>query len=139
MLLTGDLHTYVASYVKVNYTDGSNTNAAGLPANVIGVEYMTPAITSSNLQEQLGLDATGESALESASVAVNPHLVYLNSHQYGYATVHFTRDHCDYTMYVVDKSTPTPASALVVKKFRTPTGQPLITDITDNVNASRRV
>ena len=69
---------------------------------------------------------------------MNPHLQYLNSHEYGYATVHFTRDHCDYTMYVVDKSTPTPGPALVVKKFRTPAGQPLITDITSNVNAARR-
>ena len=42
VVLTGDLHTYVASYVKVDYSDGSNVNATGLPANVIGVEFMTP-------------------------------------------------------------------------------------------------
>ena len=130
VLLTGDLHTYVASYVKVNYTDGANANATGSPANVIGVEYMTPAITSSNLQEQLGLSDQGEEGLEESALAVNPHLVYLNSHEYGYATVEFTRQHCDYTMYVVDKTTPTPGPAAVVKKFRTPVGQPVITDIT---------
>ena len=41
-------------------------------------------------------------------------------------------------MYVVDKATPTLGPALIVKKFRTPAGLLLITDITDNVNASRR-
>ncbi len=79
-----------------------------------------------------------EGALEQSSVALNPHLQYLNSHQYGYATVHFTRDYCDYTMFVVDKSTPTPAAALVAKKFRTPAGQVLIEDVTSNVNPARR-
>ena len=137
VVLTGDLHTYVASYVKVDYGSGANTNAAGLPANVIGVEYMTPAITSSNLQSQLGLSDDAETGLEQSSLAVNPHLQYLNSHQYGYATVRFTRDHCDYTMYAVDKTTPTPGPAVVVKKFRTPMGQPLITDITNLARASR--
>ena len=129
VVLTGDLHTYVASYVKVDYTDPDNTNTM----NVVGVEYMTPAITSSNLQEQLGLSDGAETGLEQTSVALNKHLVYLNSHEYGYATVEFTRDHCDYTMYVVDKSTPTPAAAVVVKKFRTPAGQALIDDITNGV------
>ncbi len=139
VVLTGDLHTYVASYVKADYTSGSNANAPGTLVNVIGVEYMTPAITSSNLQEQLGLGDQAEAGLEQASLAVNPHLQYLNSHQYGYATVEFTRDHCDYTMYVVDKSTPTPAPAVVVKQFRTPVGQPLITDITPAAKASRPI
>ncbi len=130
VVLTGDLHTYVASYVKVDYSNGNNSNVAGSLANVIGVEYMTPAITSSNLQEQLGLSNDAETGLEQSSVAVNPHLQYLNSHEYGYATVQFTKTYCDYTMYVVDKSTPSPAPATIVKKFRTPVGQPLITDIT---------
>ncbi len=131
VVLTGDLHTYVASYVKVNYNDPDNTN----PANVVGVEYMTPAITSSNLQSQLGLNDQAEAGLEASSVALNKHLVYLNSHQYGYATVQFTRAYCEYTMYVVDKSTPTPAPAVVVKKFRTPVGQPLIQDMTGTANS----
>ena len=135
VVLTGDLHTYVASYVKVDYTDPDNTNAS----NVVGVEYMTPAITSSNLQEQLGLNDQAEAGLEAVSVGLNKHLVYLNSHQYGHATLKFTRKHCDYTMYVVDKGDPDPASALVVKRFRTPAGTALINDITDTVVADERV
>ena len=129
VVLSGDLHTYVASYVKIDYTDPDNTN----PANVVGVEYMTPAITSSNLQEQLGLSDQAEAGLEAVSTGLNKHLVYLNSHQYGYATVKFTRRHCDYTMYVVDKNTPDPAAPLVARKFRTPVGKALIDDITDTV------
>ena len=131
VVLSGDLHTYVASYVKIDYTDPDNTN----PANVVGVEYMTPAITSSNLQEQLGLSDQAEAGLEAVSTGLNKHLVYLNSHQYGYATVKFTRRHCDYTMYVVDKNTPAPAAPLVARKFRTPVGKALIEDITDTVTA----
>lgn len=138
VVLTGDLHTYIASYVKVDYNNGANANVAGSPANVIGVEYMTPAITSSNLQEQLGLSDGAETALEQGSFAANPHLQYLNSRQYGYATVHFTREHCDYTMFVVDKSTPAPAPPLVARKFRTPAGQVLIQDITASVKPARR-
>ena len=73
--------------------------------------------------------------MEASSLAVNPHLQYLNSHQYGYATVQFTRTYCEYTMYVVDKSTPTPAPATVAKRFRTPIGQPMIQDVTTSTNA----
>ena len=88
----------------------------------------------SPLQEQLGLSDQAEAGLESSSLAVNPHLVYLNSHQYGYATVQFTRTYCEYTMYVVDKSIPTPGPATVAKRFRTPVGQPLIQDVTASPN-----
>jgi alkaline phosphatase D len=134
VILTGDLHTYVASYAKADYTDPDNTNAA----NVVGVEYMTPAITSSNLQEQLGLSNQAEGGLELLAVGTNKHLVYLNSHEYGYATVTFTRKHCVYTMYVVDKNDPNPATALIVRKFRTPAGEAKIEDITNTVPADEQ-
>jgi alkaline phosphatase D len=42
VVLTGDLHTYLAALVKIDYGQTANDD----PANVIGVEFMTPAITS---------------------------------------------------------------------------------------------
>jgi alkaline phosphatase D len=90
------------------------------------------------LQEQLGLSDQAEGGLEFLAVGTNKHLVYLNSHEYGYATVKFTRKACVYTMYVVDKGVPNPATAAIVRKFRTPAGKAKIEDITSTVPAGEQ-
>ena len=52
VVLTGDLHTYIASYLKVDYDkDPFNLD----PRNLVGVEFMTPAVTSANFAELIGV------------------------------------------------------------------------------------
>ena len=54
MVATGDLHSYIASTVKHRY---GNLNPLDFN-NFIGAEFMTPAVTSSNLGEMLGAKLT---------------------------------------------------------------------------------
>lgn len=110
--LTGDLHSYLASYLKIDYADPSNENAD----NVLGVEFMTPSVTSSNLKEQFQVENPPEPGpgvrtglapqylLEGFVRAANPHVQFFNSQDFGYSTVEFTRAHCEYTAYAVDKT-----------------------------------
>ena len=116
VVLSGDFHSYYASLVKVDYT------ASNADANVVGVEYMTPAITSSNLADQLN-NGTFTALLSGMAVnpALNPHAVFFDSAHYGYATVEFNTNYCEYTMYVVDKTVNAAnATRTVLKKFQTP-------------------
>lgn len=114
LVATGDLHTYMASNVKHNYGDSNPLNFD----NFVGAEFMTPAVTSSNLGEMLGakLDATQRTLLLQglAAPAVrlnNPHIQYFNSDQQGYSTLELTDSHAEWVAYAVDKSSTDPAVA----------------------------
>lgn len=125
--LTGDLHTYIASYLKADY---ANLNPFDF-GNFVGVEFMTPSITSSNLISMLGLQqalalsqarrATVQTQVQaqqaqarslgdlidfftsSAVYLLNPHIKYFNSSRYGYSTLELRRTYCEWTAYSVDK------------------------------------
>ena len=49
IVLTGDLHTYMASHVKVDY---GNLSAVDFE-NHVGAEFMTSSVTSAGLNDQL--------------------------------------------------------------------------------------
>ncbi len=111
VVLTGDLHTFMSSYVKLDYADLSNTR----PANILGVEFMTPAVTSSNFAELAGYTPPPPASnpfasmhpryfLEGAIRANNPHVQFFNSQDWGYSTVTFRRDRVEYRAYAVDKT-----------------------------------
>jgi alkaline phosphatase D len=98
--LTGDMHTALAGYVQQSYPDDDEAS----PSRV-GVEFMTPAVTSVNLGELLELP-DGEFGRRLASELVaetNPHVEFFDSHHWGYATVTFTPDNCTYSAWAVDK------------------------------------
>lgn len=132
IVLTGDLHTYIASYLKVDY-DADPLNLD--PRNLVGVEFMTLAVTSANLAERLanGGGPIGEAAqafgftdinaLEPFIRASNPHIQFFNSSRWGYSTVEFTRTYCEYTVYSVDKSQRGGAPSQVIRRLRVPSGQ----------------
>ena len=123
VVLTGDLHTYISSYVKYDY--GHLTNFWW--PNIAGVEFMTPSISSANLFEMINnrVNALGnkEEILQAISEGAirlnNPHIKYFNSTQNGYSTVEFTRDYCEWTAYSVDKNINSEtATRTVVKQQR---------------------
>ena len=107
VVLTGDLHTYMASYVKYDY--GHLTNLWW--RNIAGVEFMTPSVTSSNLNGLIQLAEQSDRAdeilqnLSAGTVRLNnPHIRYFNSTEHGYSTVTFTHDECEWTAYSVNKN-----------------------------------
>lgn len=127
VVLTGDLHTYISSYVKYDY--GHLTNFWW--PNIAGVEFMTPSISSANLFEMIGKQAQktehGEEILrilsEGAIRLNNPHIKYFNSSQNGYSTVEFNRDYCEWTAYSVDKNVNSEfPDRRIVKQQRKETG-----------------
>lgn len=130
VFLTGDLHSYVASEVQVNY--GIDLNPFDR-SDVVAAEFMTPAVTSSALFEMLKkiLGTSNPSLATSLSEGTvqlsNPHIRYFNTVQYGYSTVFFTRNHCEWTAYAVDKALdPAAADRKVVARYRKNAGAPAL-------------
>lgn len=126
--LTGDLHSCLAAYLKTDYTERANDN----PANVVGVEFMTPAVTSANIAELAGREPLARPAaggvapdyfLEGAVRTTNPHVLFFDSQDWGYSTVEFTRSHCEFIAISVDKSVNSPfAPTQRFRRIRVPSG-----------------
>lgn len=104
--LTGDMHSYLAGYQRTKYPENTR----------VGVELMTPAITSQNLAEKLGVGdgwlGPLTECLFSAAVPRCMHNVeFFNGHRWGYSVVEFTQDGCTHRAYSVDKTREDPPEA----------------------------
>lgn len=127
VVLTGDMHSYVASHLEYDFSDGPS------PSNFAGVEFMTPSVTSGNIADVLAsLDAQSsgrfdsqaltykqilQALLSSGIYVTNTHLHYFNSYKYGYSTIKFSSSRCDWVAYSVSKSVPDGTAARsVVRK-----------------------
>lgn len=112
VVMTGDLHTYIASYVKADYADSLPWHVD----NYLGVEFMTPSVTSSNLLDSLSTKATTlaeqqalAQALSDAAIRLNnPHIRYFNSTQHGYSVLDVNNSYTEWTAYAVDKNASDP-------------------------------
>lgn len=108
VVLTGDMHSYLASYVKTDYGKLTNIDFT----QICGVEFMTPSVTSANftellsetLQKDVGEQAVADALSEGVVRANNPHIRYFNSARNGYSTLDITANHVEWTAYAVDKS-----------------------------------
>ncbi|MFC7045197.1 alkaline phosphatase D family protein [Halobacteriaceae archaeon GCM10025711] len=130
--LTGDMHTTLAGYVQTAYGPDADGDR-------VGVEFMTPAVTSPNLKETLDLPggASYEAAVQREVLDSNPHLEFFNSHHWGYSVVEFTPDACTFSVYAVDKTVPAPqADRELLKRFRVPEGDVVIEDVTDEAEGA---
>ena len=106
VVLTGDFHSAIASQLLDEYKfrlfpDYDEISPA--------VEFMTPALTSSNLKEELSINGKKSSKIAAAlsNKAVkktNQHIRYFSGSYNGYSTIEFTPDYCEWTAYSVDKS-----------------------------------
>lgn len=117
--LTGDFHTAMAGYQQTGYDLFKNDEE-------VGVEFMTPAITSVNLAEVLpGIDALDWFEIsELAVTTTNPHIEFFDSTEWGYSVVEFTPEDCTYTAYSVDKNMNTQdATKQRLKTLRVPEGR----------------
>ena len=156
--LTGDIHSYIAGYVKYNYDDAS-CEGYNRP---VGVELVCPSVTSSNLTEiaTFGFGtapAPDVGQFTAQTPANNPHIKYFNSSDHGYNLVEITKDSILCTMKAVRVITPTAENRgsgirepnpentrrTVLRKFRVPArgttfagqriDEPLIFDETSGV------
>ena len=128
--LTGDMHAALAGTLRERYPvdEDEATDLDGL-----GVEFMAPAVTSTNLARYLDLPEgpVAEEAVEHLAIEENPHLAFFNAHRWGYATVEFTPESCTYTAYAVEKDVdPAAAEREAFKRLRVSEGSTELRDVT---------
>lgn len=135
--VTGDLHSYMASYMKIDHRRTSNFELD----NVVGVEFMTPSVTSAGIAE-IGnvtdppVQDWGHPVLnrvlpryflEGLVRSANRHVRFFNSQDYGASTLVFTRSHCDWTAYTVDKRVGDRVPPIrEIHSFRVPRDNPVL-------------
>lgn len=125
--ITGDLHTFVTGYQKVNFDDPQD--------EPIGVEFVVGSTTSSNLAEQSDPSSPGTS-LPSIEVvtqvlrASNPHIQYFNSATHGYNLVEVTSETLTCTLKAVSDITKPGGTLSTLKVFQVPRDRVLIEDVT---------
>jgi alkaline phosphatase D len=97
---------------------------------------MTPSVTSLNVAEALHLTRglrkrLTEPLVSKLVTAMNPHLEFFDSHNWGYSVLEFTRDDCTWVAYAVDKTVNHPdADREVVAAYRVPEGELKLQDVT---------
>lgn len=122
LTFTGDLHSYIAGEQRQPPASVPRTppaprsSARSKPRaertagdEVAGFEFMTPAVTSVNLAEAVGVEdgllaRLTRPLFRRAVCGANPHFDTFDSHHWGYATVTVGRDECRYVAYAVDKT-----------------------------------
>ncbi len=135
--LTGDMHCYIAGYQQTSYPGRVSGGEGVARGERIGVEFMTPAVTSVNVAEALHLTRgwrkrVTEPLLSWLIPAMNPHIEWFDSHNWGYAVVEFTRTDCTYIGYSVDKTENAPtADRDVLVAYRVPAGEVELEEVTE--------
>ncbi len=126
--LTGDLHTFLAGYLKSDFSDLFETP--------IGVELMVGSISSANLAEDI------ESAIHLPSAPLpaknfgvppnlleplvrlnNPHIQYWDSSTHGYGILDITPAHLACTFKAVTTIRSTTANVVRLRTLTVPAGQ----------------
>jgi len=126
--ITGDLHTFVAGYQRIDF----NTPFAPgtVPTDAVGVEFVAGSISASNLAEQpnpFNLDINASTQLLLAS---NPHIVFFNSNTHGYNIIEVTPNLLTCRMKAVSNITSPNATLSTLKVFDVPKDEVLIRDVT---------
>ena len=134
--ITGDMHCYIAAYNQTSYPGRVSGGAGVAKGEPIGVEFMTPATTSLNAAEALHLTRglrgnLTEPLLRKLVTAMNPHIEFFDSHNWGYSVVEFTPEACTYVGYGVDKTVDSAdADRSVVTAYQVPEGEVELRDVT---------
>lgn len=124
--ITGDIHTYMAGHLKVNFNDPLEPP--------VGVEFICGSITSANFGElaTFGNGIPVPSAVDVSAVmrASNPHIQYLNSFTHGYNLLELTSERAMCTMKAVSTIKAPSATIETLKQFRVIRGRTQIEDVT---------
>ncbi|MEW6635432.1 MAG: alkaline phosphatase D family protein [Actinomycetota bacterium] len=128
VVLTGDIHSFIAGYVKQDYDNP-------LPTDRAGVCFVVGSVTSSNLQEIATFGRGGHAAppvddFTATVEASNPHIEFFDSSTHGYNLVEVTPEALTCTMKAVSTIRERRASLRTLKRFRVPSGQIRIVDTT---------
>lgn len=125
--ITGDLHTFIAGYQRVNFDNPTEP--------LIGVEFVVGSITSSNFAEQNQTPTPGTPSvpiniLTQVLRGSNPHFQYFNSATHGYNLVEVTPEALTCTFKAVSDILKPGGTLSTLKVFKVPRDQVLIQDVT---------
>lgn len=124
--MTGDMHAYVAAYLKTDYREVEHQQPfPDAEESRVGVEFMTPGISSDNLAATTPTPPDlEEDAVEAAVESQNPHVEWFNWSRHGYTTIEFTDDAAVYTAYGVDRTVDSAdATKRLLRSYRVPEGE----------------
>ncbi len=133
VVLSGDLHTGLCGHLKRDFTKAQNFDLD----NTVGVEFMTPSISSAHLEELVGQNIKksgwSEKLIDFLSEKIikrnNPHLAYFDSKSHGFAIIEIQKSYSDWSSWAVDPLNPE-APAWVQKRYRKWNLNPLLEDRT---------
>jgi alkaline phosphatase D len=98
VVLTGDVHTsWALDLTEDPYDPVTYDPATG--AGALGVEFVTPSVSSANFE---ALGPAGVLAFEAATLADNPHVKFVDFDDHGYLVLHVTPDRVQSDWYFVD-------------------------------------
>lgn len=125
--ITGDLHTFIAGYQRVNFDSPTDPP--------IGVEFVVGSTTSSNFAEQNqpptpSTPSVPIDVLTQVLRGSNPHIQYFNSATHGYNLVEATPEALTCTFKVVSDILKPGGTLSTLKAFRVPRDQVLLQDVT---------
>ena len=125
--ITGDLHTFIAGYQKVNFDNPTDPP--------VGVEFVVGSTTSSNFAEQSTTSTPGTPSvpidvLTQVLRGSNPHIQYFNSATHGYNVIEVTPEALTCTLKVVSDILQPGGTLSTLKTYRVPSGQVLLQDVT---------
>lgn len=131
--ITGDFHTYVAGYQRINFDHPFVLNT--VPADAVGVEFVVGSVTSANIAEA-DTPTPGGGPLPPIALITkilqlsNPHIQYFNSATHGYNIVEVTSNALTCTLKAVNTITKPDGTLSTLKTFRVPRDRILLEDIT---------
>lgn len=127
VVMTGDLHSSIAGYLRVDYDSLTPPQE-----DAVGVCFMASSVTSANLTEiatRLGYLGPGATDFGEISKASNPHIEFFNSETHGYNILTVTPEELTCEMVSVNPiKTPEGALRTPLRTFTVPQGQYLITE-----------
>ena len=132
--ITGDIHTFIAGYVKEDYQNPLNE-----PPNAVGTAFVVGSVTSSNLAELVlgaGNGGVGDNsrypeltqdALSTLQTALNkpsnPHFEFIDSSTHGYNIMRVGPEALTCTMKAVSTIQQPEAELYTLAEFRVPAGE----------------
>ncbi|MTV25173.1 hypothetical protein FTX61_07080 [Nitriliruptoraceae bacterium ZYF776] len=91
VVLTGDIHTSWAADLTADPYDLLTYDPL-TARNTVGVEFVTPSITSDNFDEILGVPESAVAPFELAVQALNPHVRFVDLARHGFLVLDVTRE-----------------------------------------------
>jgi len=134
LTFTGDWHVSLVAYLMNDYEDVSNRTPIPSQEELVGVEFMTPGLSSNGWasdfwgkKDRTSVESESPLLTNAAWQEVvpeeNPHFKFIDAKYNGYSIAEFTPEEFTWTTYAVDDTVDDPSAARgVLRKYRVPEG-----------------